>query len=80
MVVQSATDPPKMSVPITIAFQNNRKMVQKKEERSTGKNCENKNHESVNDCFQLTVLDLGISHNQIILDKVIESEFKRGFV
>ena len=50
------------------------------EQESIRKKCENKSHESVNDDFHLTVLDLGISHNEIILDKVIESEFKRGFV
>ena len=48
--------------------------------RNNRKKCENKLHESFNDDFQLNVLDLGVSHNEIILDKVIESEFKRGFV
>ena len=55
-------------------------MEVKKKERSIGKKCDSKLHESFNDDFQLNVLDLGVSHNEIILDRIIESEFKRGFV
>lgn len=53
-------------------------MENKNKRKTTRKNSDKKYHDMVNDA-PLTVSNYSISKHQILLDKVIESEFLRGF-